>query len=347
MAACRTSPLPLSRRRSSDDVLTAAWRSRGPLAWLLLPVGLLFFLAVAVRRRLYQSGFFKRERLPVPVVVIGNITVGGSGKTPLTIWLALALRAAGRHPGIVSRGHGRADDAVKKVGAGDTAVDVGDEPLLIFQRTACPVFVGRDRVAAARALLAAHAECDMILADDGLQHYRLARDVEIVVCDERGVMNGWPLPAGPLREPVSRLRHADALVLNGRCPAALPGVPVFRMDLEGTRFHRLDDPTQTATAADLAGKRLHALAGIGNPQRFFAHLEALGLACATQAFPDHHRYAGADFPSTGDAIVTTEKDAVKFPADLPLPVWVLPVVARIAPDLAQFVVERIDGRPPA
>jgi len=347
MAACRTFPLPPSRRRSSDDVLTAAWRSRGPLAWLLLPVGLLFFFVVAVRRWLYQSGFFKRERLPVPVVVIGNITVGGSGKTPLTIWLALALRAAGRHPGIVSRGHGRAHDAVKKVGAGDTAVDVGDEPLLIFQRTACPVFVGRDRVAAARALLAAHPECDVILADDGLQHYRLARDVEIVVCDERGTMNGWPLPAGPLREPVSRLRHADALVLNGRCPAVLPGVPVFRMDLEGTCFHRLDDPTQTATAADLAGKRLHALAGIGNPQRFFAHLEALGLACATHAFPDHHRYASADFPSTGDAIVTTEKDAVKFPADLPLPVWVLPVAAHITPDLAQFVVEKTDGRPPA
>ncbi|MDP2793140.1 MAG: tetraacyldisaccharide 4'-kinase [Sulfurisoma sp.] len=328
-------------------MLTEAWRGRGLLAWLLLPVGLLFFLAVAARRWLYRAGILQSERLPVPVVVIGNIVAGGAGKTPLTIFLACALRNAGWHPGVVSRGYGRGDEGVKKVGAGETALTVGDEPLLMFRRAACPVFVGRDRVAAARALLAAHPECDVILADDGLQHYRLARDVEIIVCDERGVMNGWPLPAGPLREPVSRLREADALVQNGRCTAAAPGVPVFRMDLEGVLFHRLDDPAQTATAAELAGKRLHALAGIGDPRRFFDHLAALGLTCETHAFPDHHRYASADFLLDGDAIVTTEKDAVKFPAELPLPVWVLPVEARIAPDLAQFVVERIDGRPPA
>jgi tetraacyldisaccharide 4'-kinase len=327
--------------------LTGIWRSRGPLAWLLLPVGLLFFAVVAVRRALYRAGVLKSAKLPVPVVVIGNITAGGAGKTPLTIWLVRALQAAGRHPGVVSRGHGRDDDAVRKVGAGATAAEVGDEPLLIHRRAGCPVVVGRDRVAAARALLAAHPACDVIVADDGLQHYRLARDVEVVVCDGRGVMNGWPLPAGPLREPVSRLRAADALVLNGRCTAAVPGVAVFRMDLEGARFHRLDDPAQSCAAADLAGKRLHALAGIGDPARFFAHLAGLGLSCETHAFPDHHRYAGADFPREGDAIVTTEKDAVKFPADLALPVWVLPVAARLEPDLAQFVVERIDGRPPA
>lgn len=328
-------------------MLTAAWRSRGPLARLLLPVGALFFLAVAIRRWCYRAGLLKSERLPVPVVVIGNITVGGAGKTPLTLWLARALREAGRHPGIVSRGYGRAADDVRKVGAGDTAAAVGDEPLLLARRSDCPVVVGRDRVAAARALLAENPDCDVILADDGLQHYRLARDVEVVVCDGRGVMNGWPLPAGPLREPVGRLRHATALVLNGRCTAAVAGVPLFRMDLEGARFHRLDDPARTATAADLAGLRLHALAGIGDPQRFFAHLDALGLSCTTHAFPDHHRYAAADLRLDGDALVTTEKDAVKFPPGLPLPVWVLPVAARITPDLAQFVVEKIDGRPPA
>jgi tetraacyldisaccharide 4'-kinase len=327
--------------------LTGIWRSRGPLAWLLLPLGLLFFALVAVRRALYRAGVLESATLPVPVVVIGNITAGGAGKTPLTIWLVRALQAAGRHPGVVSRGHGRDDDAVRKVGAGATAAEVGDEPLLIHRRAGCPVVVGRDRVAAASALLAAHPECDVIVADDGLQHYRLARDVEVVVCDGRGVMNGWPLPAGPLREPVARLREADALVLNGRCTAAVHGVAVFRMDLEGARFHRLDDPAQTCAPAELVGKRLHALAGIGDPARFFAHLEGLGLSCQTHAFPDHHRYAGADFPREGDAIVTTEKDAVKFPADLVLPVWVLPVVARLEPDLAQFVVERIDGRPPA
>jgi tetraacyldisaccharide 4'-kinase len=237
------------------------------------------------------------------------------------------------------------------VGENDDASAVGDEPLLIRRRAGCPVVVGRDRVAAARALLAAHPECDVIVADDGLQHYRLARDLEIVVCDGRGVMNGLPLPAGPLREPVSRLRAADALVLNGRCTAAVPGVAVFRMDLAGERFYRLDDPAQVCGPAELAGRRLHALAGIGDPARFFAHLAELGVQCEAHAFPDHHCYVAADLPTDGDAIVTTEKDAVKFPADLLLPahfpVWVLPVEARIEPDLAQFVVERIDGRPPA
>ena len=327
------------------------WRGRGLLAWLLLPLGLLFFLAVALRRRLYRAGLLRRTRLAVPVVVVGNITAGGAGKTPLTIWLARALQAAGRHPGVVSRGYGRSDTRVRKVGAGDTAADVGDEPLLIARRSGCPVVVGADRVAAAQALLELHPECDVIIADDGLQHYRLARDVEVVVCDGRGVMNGWPLPAGPLREPVSRLRVADALVLNGRCTAAVAGVAVFRMDLAGELFYRLDDPAQVCSAAELAGKRLHALAGIGDPSRFFSHLAALGLSCEAHAFPDHHRYFADDFPRSGDAIVTTEKDAVKFPVGpplpVPLPVWVLPVDARIAPDLAQFVVERIDGRPPA
>ncbi|MBU0751181.1 MAG: tetraacyldisaccharide 4'-kinase [Gammaproteobacteria bacterium] len=330
-----------------DALIGRAWRTRGPLACLLLPIGLAFFFAVALRRWLYRAGILERVKLPVPVVVVGNITAGGAGKTPLTIFLAAGLQRLGRCPGIVSRGYGRAEVGVRKVGAGATAAEVGDEPLLMFRRTGCPVFVGRDRVAAAQALLAAHPECDVILADDGLQHYRLARDVEIVVCDGRGAMNGWPLPAGPLREPLARLRTVDALVHNGPCALAAASVAVFRMDLDGSRFHRLGDPTETASAADLVGQRLHAFAGIGDPARFFSALQALGLACTSHAFPDHHRYASADFFLDGDAIVTTEKDAVKFPAGLPLPVWVLPVEARIAPDLAQFVVERIDGRPPA
>jgi tetraacyldisaccharide 4'-kinase len=314
---------------------------------LLLPFGLLFFLIVALRRGLYRAGLLRSERLPVPVVVIGNITAGGAGKTPLLIWLAKALRRAGRRPGIVSRGYGRASDRVRKVGAGDTAADVGDEPLLICRRTECPVFVGADRVAAARALIEAHPECDVILSDDGLQHYRLARDVEIAVFDARGVMNGWPLPAGPLREPVSRLRDVSAVVMNGGEGVPAGAVPLFSMELVGEHFERLGDPARTCAAAELRGKRLHAIAGIGDPARFFAHLAALGLSCEPQAFPDHHRYVADDLPREGDAIVTTEKDAVKFPVAPQLPVWVLPVEARIAPDLAQLVVEKIDGRPPA
>lgn len=323
------------------------WHSRGPYSWLLLPVALLFALAVELRRWLYRRGYLASTRLPVPVVVIGNITVGGSGKTPLTIWLAQALLRAGRHPGIVSRGYGRVAHDVRKVGVSDAPDDVGDEPLLLGRRTQCPVFVGADRSAAARALLAAHPEVDVILADDGLQHYRLARDVEIAVMDARGVMNGWPLPAGPLREPLARLGNVSAVVQNGGNVSVDCDVPVFRMELTGERFERLGDSGQTCPAADLRGQRLHAVAGIGDPARFFAHLAALGLQCDPHAFADHHRYVAADLPQAGDAIVTTEKDAVKFPAGLPLPVWVLPVEARIAPDLAQFVLEKIDGHPPA
>jgi tetraacyldisaccharide 4'-kinase len=286
--------------------------------------------------------------MPVPVVVVGNITVGGTGKTPLVIHLALALRARGRHPGIVSRGYrGRSGDVLEVTAGSDPAV-VGDEPLLLARHSACPVFVGRDRVAAARGLLASYPECDLIIADDGLQHYRLERDVEIALFDERGVMNGWALPAGPLREPVTRLAQVDAMVLNGTAvsPAPTLAAATFSMRLLGDRFHRLDEPLTTCSATDLAGARLHAVAGIGAPWRFFDHLTGMGLAFSEHAFPDHHDFCKEDLGFAGDAILTTEKDAVKLARlGLSLPVWVLPVTAKVKPDLAAFVLEKLDGRP--
>lgn len=335
--------MPPSRSRSEG--LTAVWAGRGPLAWLLLPAGLLFFLIAALRRLAYRLGLQRRERLPVPVVVVGNIVAGGAGKTPLTMWLAQRLAALGRRPGIVSRGYGRGDDGVREVGCGDTATSVGDEPLLLARRAGCPVCVGRDRVAAAQALLAAHPECDLILCDDGLQHYRLQRDLEIAVVDRRGLLNGWPLPAGPLREPASRLAAVDALVLHDTEMTA--AVPVFRMHLEGARFHRLDDLGVTAMPADLAALRLHAVAGIGEPQRFFDHLAALRLKFLPHAFPDHHRYVAGDLAFDGDALLTTEKDALKCAGLTTLPIWVLPVDAVVEPDLARFVLEKLDGSAPA
>jgi tetraacyldisaccharide 4'-kinase len=337
--------LPPSRTRT--DALTETWRGRGPLALALLPVGLLFFAIAALRRAAYRCGLLRVVRLSVPVIVVGNIVAGGSGKTPLTLWLAERLRAAGRHPGIVSRGYGRAGAAVAKVGAGDTAVACGDEPLLLARRSGCPVFVGADRTAAARALLAAHPECDAILCDDGLQHYRLARDVEIAVLDRRGPMNGWPLPAGPLREPTGRLARVDAVVLHDNETARIDGVPTFRMRLRGDSFYRLDAPAMRAGPRELAGLRLHAVAGIGEPQRFFDHLAALGLAFAAHAFPDHHSYSAADLRFAGDAILTTEKDALKCAGLAALPIWVLPVGAEVEPDLASYVMEKIDGPAPA
>lgn len=313
----------------------------------MLPLGKLFFLLVALRRTAYRAGWLSRGRLAVPVVVIGNIIVGGAGKTPLTLWLASRLRAAGRQPGIVSRGYGRSGRGIQKVDADDTPLAVGDEPLLLARRSGCPVFVGADRLAVARVLLATHPECDLILCDDGLQHYRLQRDIEIAVIDRRGLLNGWPLPAGPLREPSRRLAEVDAVVLHDNEAARIDGVPTFRMRLAGAVFYRLDDPAVTCSPGDLAEMKLHAFAGIGDPRRFFDHLSVLGLLCEKHEFPDHHRYVAADFRCAGDAILTTEKDALKCAGLSDLPVWVLPVDAVVEPDLAKFVMEKIDGCPPA
>lgn len=335
--------------KNSERGLTAAWRRRGPLACLLLPVAALFFFVAALRRWLFRLGLLTIERLPVPVVVVGNITVGGAGKTPLTLWLARTLAQRGRCPGIVSRGYGGqgARDGIREVLPDSLAADVGDEPLLLRRRAGCPVFVGADRAAAARVLVATHPECDLILCDDGLQHYRLGRQVEVAVLDQRGLMNAWPLPAGPLREPASRLNSVDALVLNGLGAWSSARTPVFPMRLTGQRFMRLGDARQTCGASELQGLRLHAVAGIGDPQRFFDHLSALGLRFEPHAFSDHHAYQPGELDFAGDAILTTEKDAVKFAPPPPLPVWVLPVDAELDAGLATLVLEKLNGRPPA
>ncbi|QDX82522.1 tetraacyldisaccharide 4'-kinase [Denitratisoma sp. DHT3] len=341
--------MPAAPRTPGGSGLVEAWRSRGPAACLLLPLGLAFAGLAALRRRLYRWGLLRSERLPVPVVVVGNIIAGGAGKTPLTLYLAQRLRELGRRPGIVSRGYG-GDGAVVEVRRDSAPDEVGDEPVLMKRRFAGPVFVGRRRAAAARALLAAYPDCDLILCDDGLQHYALARDVEIAVMDRRGLMNGWPLPAGPLREPPGRLREVQLLVAHGLAAPPDCGVPLCAMTLAGSRFVRLGDPAQHCDSAALTGSRLHAVAGLGEPQRFFDHLAALGLSCAPHAFPDHHRYVAADLDFSGDAILTTEKDAVKFPASLPLPVWILPVEAKLEPDPAPWVLDLLEtahGRPPA
>ena len=195
------------------------WYRLSPLHLLLFPVSLIFRALAALRRFLYRSGILASVKLPVPVVIIGNISVGGTGKTPLTLWLAQQLIENGWHPGIVSRGYTkttRQQKAPHEVSIDDAADEVGDEPLLMAQRALCPVWIGRNRPAAALALLQAHPECDIVLSDDGLQHYRLRRDAEIVVVDgARRFGNGLLLPAGPLREPVSRLRKVDAVVING------------------------------------------------------------------------------------------------------------------------------------
>ncbi|MDR2240894.1 MAG: tetraacyldisaccharide 4'-kinase [Zoogloeaceae bacterium] len=335
--------------------IVAGWEKRGVRAVLLLPLALPFALAVKLRQWAYRHGWASAVKLPVPVLVVGNITVGGSGKTPLTLHLARELAQRGWRPGIVSRGYGGTAAGVEAVSATSDPAHVGDEPLLLARRAGCPVFIGRDRVAAARALLAAHPDRTVLIADDGLQHLRLARDIEIVVMDERGIGNGWPLPAGPLRECPRRIAAAHALVLNGN--AAVPAqaqtqaqtqtqtqAQVFRMRLAGDYFYNLRDPQHMCGPDDLRGQRLHALAGIGAPERFFRQLENMGLQARTHAFPDHHRFQPADlaFPDA-DALLMTEKDAVKCQPFAPSQAWVLPVDAQLDPDLARWVVEKLDG----
>lgn len=318
------------------------WYRLSPLHLLLYPLSLVFRALAAARRFLYRSGMLASVKLPVPVIIVGNISVGGTGKTPLTLWLAQQLVENGWHPGIVSRGYTK-DSGPKPtphaVSIDDSADEVGDEPLLMAQRALCPVWIGRDRPAAARALLQAHPECDIILSDDGLQHYRLQRDVEIVVVDgARRFGNGLLLPAGPMREPVSRLRKVDAVVVNGG--EARGGE--FAMQLAGTRFYNLLNPELLVSAAEFAGQNLHAIAGIGHPQRFFAHLGHLGLSARHHAFPDHHRYSASDIAfADADAILMTEKDAVKCAAFATERCWVLRVDAQLSPALTQLILKKV------
>ena len=331
--------------------LLAKWQRRGclpPALWLLAPFALLFAALSALRRFAYRIGLLRSVALPVPVIVIGNITVGGAGKTPLVLALAESLRQAGRSVGIVSRGYGRKDDAPQAVLSHSPPAEVGDEPVLLATKSGVPVWVGRDRAAAGAALLAAHPDIDLLLCDDGLQHYRLRRDVEIAVFDGRGVGNGHLLPLGPLREPLSRLRSVDAIVFNSLSePLALPGnAPNFDMRLAPGDFYRLGNPALCVSAASFAGKKLHAVAGIGDPARFFRSLECLGLNFEPHPFPDHHPYqiAELNFPS-GEVILMTEKDGVKCAAfNLP-DAWVLPVTAQLPSPLTELLLEKLkNGR---
>ncbi|KAF1041734.1 MAG: Tetraacyldisaccharide 4'-kinase [Herbaspirillum frisingense] len=338
-------------KHNAEAILTRAWQDRGPLACLLWPLSLLFGALAALRRALFALGIKQAERLPAPVIVVGNVFVGGTGKTPFSIWLIEALRAAGYTPGVVSRGYGGGAQETVEVTATSAAAQVGDEPLLIAQRTGVPLVVGRRRARAGRALLAAHPEVDVVISDDGLQHYALARDIEIVLSDARGAGNGWLLPAGPLREPASRRR--DFSVANLPAGSAAPA-GVHAMRLEADEAVQLAPPSARRPLAAMGegGQRIAALAGIGNPGRFFATLRGAGLAFAEHPLADHYDFA--DNPFTGlaaDVILITEKDAVKCRAIEAIRndprIWVVPVTARIDGALAEQIVEKLRERPTA
>jgi len=317
------------------------WRPRATwLTCLLWPLSQLYRLLFALR-----GG--QQQPLPVAVLVVGNLVVGGAGKTPTVIALVQALVAAGHRPGVISRGHGRDGTAALPVLRESPAAEVGDEPLLIARRSGVPVWVGRDRVATARALLAAHPAVDLIVSDDGLQHVGLPRQAEVVVFDERGAGNGWLLPAGPLREPMPATLPPSRQVLYtaGRASTPLPG-HVARRRL--TLAWPLDawhggDATRAVPLATLRGRPLHAAAGLAAPSKFFAMLREVGLAIDEHPLPDHFAWRTLPWPADARDALVTEKDAVKLaPARCgAAAVWVLPLDLDLPADLVAELLRQL------
>jgi tetraacyldisaccharide 4'-kinase len=324
------------------------WRdSAGAGAWALWPLSLLYRLVSALRRLAYALGWLKSERAPLPLIVVGNLVAGGAGKTPTVIALVQALRQAGWTPGIVSRGHGRRGHLATAVRADSPAAEVGDEPLLLHLRTRVPVWVARRRIEAARGLCATHAEVDVLVADDGLQHLALARDVQIIVFDERGIGNGWQLPAGPLRQPMPRYVPVNSHVLYNavRPSSAWPGALATRR-LAGAVL--LQDwwrgaPATIQALHALRGRSVLAAAGMAAPERFFAMLRDAGLQPNALPLPDHHAFEQLPWPPDTPEVLVTEKDAVKLPRDPAgaTRIWVVALDFQLPQDFSTAVLDNL------
>ncbi|MEC4750446.1 tetraacyldisaccharide 4'-kinase [Methylomicrobium sp. Wu6] len=317
------------------------WYQKTCVGALLWPLSELFEGIVKLRRACYRRGLLKTTTFQVPVIVVGNITVGGSGKTPLIIWLARFLKEQGFYPGIVSRGYGgKPDKWPQWVDAGSDASAVGDEALLIAVKTGCPMTVSPIRVEACQLLLE-RAHCNVVLSDDGLQHYALGRAIEIAMIDgERRFGNGWCLPAGPLREPVTRLGEVDLVVVNG-CEAQ-PNE--FTMRMTGREAVNLVTG-QCKPLAEFKGGACHAVAGIGYPARFFNHLETAGLACIRHDFPDHFAFQRQDVEFSDTLpVLMTDKDAVKCKEFANEKLWAVPVQAEVDPAFAVRLIELLSEK---
>lgn len=323
--------------------LQAHWYRKTIVSLVLLPVSWLYLALVTLRRTMYRAGLIRVNRVPAPVIVIGNITVGGTGKTPLVMWLAQRLQAQGYKPGIVSRGYGaRARDYPVYVTARSEPAEVGDEPLLLARHCTCPVIVDPRRARAARKL-ADERHCDVIISDDGLQHYGMARDFEIAVIDgERRFGNGYCLPAGPLRESLARLRAVQARVTNGA-----PRTGELGMQLRAVCFKSVITPENERDLSSFAGQRVHGLAGIGHPQRFFRQLRELDIDVVEHAYADHYHYRREDI-EFGDAapVIMTEKDAVKCQGFADQRHWYLAIEADPDPALAEEVLRFLRTQKP-
>ncbi len=322
------------------------YRRNSPLLWLL-PFSGLFALLSGLRRWMVASGWVPITRPAVPVVVVGNITAGGTGKTPLTLALVEALQRRGWHPGIISRGYGALARAEREVHVEDDPIQAGDEPVLMAIRSGVPVWIGPDRASACQALLRARPEVNVVISDDGLQHLTLARDMEIVVVDgQRLFGNGALLPAGPLRETRSRLDTVDAVVINGALAHDFTSrSPQFGMTLKGQTWTSLCDASQTVALDHFRGQTCHAVAGIGNPYRFFEYLETLGITVIPHIFPDHHPYVREQLCFDPQApVLMTEKDGIKCRRFHLRSGWMLPVTAELDPALMALVDDTLHRR---
>ena len=324
--------------------INKSWYSKSSITAFLVPFAWVFCLLVQIRRILYRLRIFRTTHLKVPVIVVGNITVGGTGKTPLVIELANLLKEHGYRPAIISRGYGgKARIWPQQVRWDGDPTMVGDEAILIARRTRCPMAVGPDRVAAAQALLK-YTDCNVIISDDGLQHYALGRDIEIAVVDGiRRYGNEKCLPAGPLREPVKRVEQVNFRIANG-----IAGPNEFSMSYQIEKLHRADDPSVTMELASLKDQTVHAIAGIGHPQRFFDQLRHSGLEIIEHPFADHYPFKREDLDfGELQPIIITEKDAVKCQRFYLHNVWYQPIKAKLDYHfIEQFLVilERIHGQ---
>ena len=317
------------------------WYARSPWLLLLTPLSLVFRVVVWLRRSAYRIGLLRSQRVSLPVIIVGNITAGGTGKTPLVIWLAEYLRDKGYRPGIISRGYGgKASSWPQQVRPDSDPAMVGDEAVLLAGATGCPMAVGPDRVATATALIE-HSDCDVLVSDDGLQHYALQRDIEIVVIDGiRRFGTGFSIPAGPLREPAKRLREADLVVING-----LGSAHEHIMRMKPGDARSLIDSSVTRRLADFYGQAVHAVAGIGNPERFFQSLEQQGMQLEKHVFPDHYKFSAEDIRfEDNKPVIMTEKDAVKCRYFASENDWYIPVTVLMSADFCQRLDELLQKR---
>jgi len=316
------------------------WYGNGWQCILFLPVTWVFSQLVKIRRIAYNNGWLKSQSFPIPIIVVGNISVGGSGKTPLVIWIVELLKNAGYRPAIISRGYkGKAANWPQQVRVDSDPVVVGDEAVQLARRCKCPIAVGPDRCAAIQALLD-HTDCNVIISDDGLQHYAMQRDIEIAVIDGvRRHGNQRLLPSGPLREPVSRLEKVDFIVSNG-----IAGRGEYAMRVKGLMARNLvSDKLQGLER--FSGQTVHAVCGIGNPERFFSGLRQFDINLIEHVLPDHHPFLEQDIHFDDDLpVLMTEKDAVKCQRFKSLQHWFVPVQADLNKHFAPRLLALLEKR---